>query len=498
MHLLRSPDLLPALLSACVVFVGSVAQAQISIIKQGIVDERGTTIARDAPYGQAINGEAFQGQALTSFNGYEYAVYWATDKVTAPAAHVAVARRELPDGSWQVIDLVGSPFRNGVRKGTQEPFDAHNTCSIGICPKDGSIHIAYDLHNNPLRYRVTAPGVASTPGTSKWDESFFQPERDELVPGQPVQQVCYPYFARTPAGDLQLFVRRGGSGDGSWWLWNYSGTSHAWTSGWQYDDGSAGAYDRYKKPSPKRSSYPNGWTYGPDGKLHSLFVWRESGQSPGAVNHDISYIYSEDGGITWKNNAGQTVGDHGKNLLVSLLSPGIVVVPTTAYESLMNSQGQAVDSAGRIHTVMYHLDPTKHETVTPGRAWQLINCSYFHHWRDAGGVWHTNTIPAPVGSRPQLVFDRNDNAYAVFTNGKSQGIYAADRNLVIARASAASQWSDWKVVATVPGLFHTEPMLDQDRMRTDSVLSVVVQQSPEKDCQPTRIRVIDFAIDSGH
>ncbi|MGN6726867.1 MAG: BNR repeat-containing protein [Tepidisphaeraceae bacterium] len=468
--------------------------APLRLVADTVVDQRATTIAGDAPYGRAINGEAFQGQALTSFNGYEYAIYWVTDAATAPAAHVAVARRKLPDGAWQVADLAASIFKNGVRKGTHEPFDAHNTCSIGICPADGTIHVAYDHHNNPLRYRASVLGAAARPASMRWDESLFAVERDELVAGQPISAVCYPYFERTPAGNLQLFVRRGGSGDGSWWVWNYDGAKHAWVDGWQYDDGRAGAYDQYAKPSPRRSSYPNAWTYGPDGKLHSVFVWREAGQSPGAVNHDVSYIYSEDNGVTWKNNAGQVVGDHHRGLLVGLLSPGLVVVPTTAYESLMNTQAQAVDSAGRIHSVMYHLDPTKHQPTPVGRSWQLINCSYFHHWRDESGVWHVTALPASVGSRPQMAFDRDDNAYVVFTNGKSQGIYATDRDLVIASASAASKWSDWTIVATVKGPFHSEPLIDQARMRAEGILSIVIQQSPTRDLQPTPLHVLDFAM----
>lgn len=470
--------------------LAATARADLSPVSNTVVDERATTIAGNAPYGRAINGESFQGQALTSFGGFQYAIYWVTD--TAPAAHVAVARRKLPGGPWQVVDLVDSPFKNGVRKGTtDEPFDAHNTCSIGICPSDGSIHIAYDHHNNPLRYRITAPGAATA---DRWDPSIFQSERSELAPGQPVTKVCYPYFERTPEGDMQLFIRRGGSGDGSWWVWNYSGKAHAWTDGWQYDDGTAGAYYGYEKPSPVRSSYPNAWTYGPGGKLHSAFVWRESGQSPGAVNHDINYIYSEDRGRTWKNNAGEVVGDRAKGTLVTLDSPGIAAIPTTAYESLMNTQAQAVDSAGRVHLLMYHLDSNKKVPTTQPRAWQLPQCSYFHHWRDGEGNWHTTALPMPVGTRPQMAFDKADNAYAVFANGPSQGIYGADRDLVLATATAATEWSDWKVLATVTGPFHTEPLIDIARVRSDGVLSVVMQESPKQDRAPTRLRVIDFSL----
>lgn len=471
--------------------------ADIELLRNTVVDVRGTTMAPDATYGQAINGLSFQGQALTSFKGYQYTIYYVTPAATAPQAHVAVARRKLPDGAWQVIDLTDSVFKNGVRKGTKEPFDAHNTASIGICPNDGTIHIAYDHHVNPLRYRRTAPRVATHPEAAKWDASIFAPERSDLIEGQPINSVSYPDFQRTPAGDLQLFMRRGGSGRGSWWVWTYDAITNAWTNGWAYDDGFVGTYTGFTPPSHRRCAYPNGYTYGPDGKLHVTFVWREGGGSgANGVNHDICYAWSEDNGRSWKNNAGQVIGDQnapGGPWRFSLASPGLTVIPASQWDSMINTQGQAVDSAGRIHVLMYRLDHAKSKPNPGGPVWRTEDCSYFHSWRDEQGVWQETALPAVVGTRPKLLFDKNDNAYALFTNGPTPGLRAIDRQLVLATATKAGQWKDWKVATTVPGPFINEPLVDHDLIQT-GVLSVFMQDAPTGKMQNTAIRVLDYAV----
>ncbi|MGN6728058.1 MAG: BNR repeat-containing protein [Tepidisphaeraceae bacterium] len=484
---------------------GIAAAADVQLVRNTVVDPRGTTMAKDATYGEAINGLSFQGHAITSFKGYQYAVFYVTDAVTTPQAHVAISRRKLPDGAWQTIDLRDSVFKNGVRKGTNEPFDAHNVASIGICPADGTLHLAYDHHNHTLRYRVTKPGVASDPDHTTWDASLFEPERSSLVHGQAVTQVSYPDFEQTPSGGLQMFMRRGGSGHGSWWLWNYDPSDHQWKSGWQYDDGMVGAYDAFSPPSLTRCAYPNGYTYGRDGKLHISFTWREGGGAPSqganGCNHDICYVYSTDGGRSWKNNSGQTVGDQdaaGGPTRFNLTSPGLTVVPVTQLESMINEQAQAVDGAGQMHILMYRLDPMKGNPYAGAPVWRTEDCSYFHTWRSPDGTWKESKIPAVVGTRPKLAFDRNDDAYAVFTTGPTPGLRAVNRHLAIATASRASQWTDWKVVLTLPGALIGEPLLDTSLLQSDNTLSVFVQDTPTQDRQPTPVRVIDFAVGAKH
>ena len=475
-------------------------------VTESVIDPAGMTGPVGALYGRAFNGASFQFDGLTSFAGYQYTAYWAQDDAVAGPGkyHVGVGRRKLPDGPWETIRLRDSAMKNGLNK-DGKPWDAHNTISLGIAPGDGTIHLAYDHHNHPLRYRVTAPGAATKPEQTKWSADLFQAERATLDSDKPVTVVCYPSFIRAPDGNLLLTMRRGQSGDGGWWMFPYDAKTHAWHAGHQYDDGRNAVYAATTPPSAERCAYPNGWTFGPDGTLHLSYVYRENfGKDKGGngTNHDIFYVQSPDFGRTWKNSAGEVVSsidgksDGGKAVpkQFSLASPGLQVVELNQNSSLMNQQTQAVDSTGGFHMLLWHRDPAK--AKPPARPWTPEQSSYFHYRRSPEGIWKTTILPGNAGSRARLAFDAADNLYAVYTvpkqPAKPQGLRFDDGQLVIARATAAKQWSDWTILLTRPGPCLGEPTIDMPRLRTDSVLSVCVQDFPNADGQATPMRVLDL------
>ena len=483
----------------------SLTQAQLTLLNNAVIDTRGMVLAPGAPYGRNVNGLSFISDALTSLKGYQYSAYWAVSPEDGTAGHVAVARRKLPDGAWDVIDLKHSTFRNGMNAKTALPWDAHNVVSLGLCDGDGSLHVAYDHHNHTLRYRFTAPGVATDPEKIQWSADLFGPETSVLEKENgPVKTVSYPAFIEAPGGAMQLAFRRGQSGDGSWWLHDYDPSSHRWIRGWQYDNGSIGNWTGNLGPSGQRCAYPNGWSYGSDGILHLSFVYRENfGPKRGGngSNHDIHYVWSSDRGATWKNNAGAVISSRDSTEtavpeMFTVESPGLTIETLPQTSSLMNEQAQAVDSKGRIHLLMWHLDPAKADPADH-RVWQPDRSSYFHYWRDTTGEWKSSIIPGDVGIRPKLAFDRNDNAYAVYTlrtgaDEKTNGIYYEHGRLVIATAGAADQWNHWQVHEAAAGPFGTEPLLDNRLLKERGTLSVFVQDSPGPGLAPTAVRTLDF------
>lgn len=48
---------------------------------------------------------------------------------------------------------------------------------IGVAPSDGTIHLSFDHHDNELKYRVSQPGVASSPNSTNttWTAELFGP-----------------------------------------------------------------------------------------------------------------------------------------------------------------------------------------------------------------------------------------------------------------------------------------------------------------------------------
>jgi len=484
--------LLAVIASVWLVGASPLIAGQFSIMKMvdAVVDPSGYVASSSAPYGRAMNGNSFAAETITTFNGYQYSGYW---RYVDGSGQLAVARRAVGSSTWESFTL-GSSLVNG-------PNDAHNIVSLGINEIDATIHLAYDMHGHTLRYRRSNPGVAGA--EVAWNSLLFlSPETSQLQSGQSVGGVTYPMFVRTPTGELQLAFRVGASGQGSWWIYDYSGATHAWSNGHQIDDGFIGVYTGTTSTnSTSRNSYPNGFTYGSNGVLHSSFVWRES--ATGAANHDINYVYSEDGGQTWKNNAGEVVGSQTLGMRFNLTSPGLIVRPMAENQTLMNQQGQAVDNSSRLHAIMWHRDSAK--TPTLNNVWEPQESSYFHYWRDGLGNWHQNRIHGNVGSRPKIFFDAQDNAIAIYsvvsgggqlTGGSGSNLYFSDGDLVIAAATKATNWTDWKVIHTQTGPFVSEAQADARLMATDGRLSVIMQESPVGSLSQGRaIRSLDYSID---
>ena len=453
------------------------ALAAIKATKAGdsVVDNRALTIK--GGFGQCINGLSFQQDAVVSHKGCQYVAYYDSER------HVCLARRKLPAGQWRAIRFTDYDFKSN---------DAHNIISMGICPQDGTIHMAFDHHGHPLHYRASQAKVASEPENVIWDVSLFGPVTSELEPKKPIR-ITYPRFWQTPDGGLQFCYRRGGSGNGDRMLVDYDAAEGKWTGTRQIDSGK-GQFTDALGSSGSRCSYPNGYNYDSQGKLHTTWVWRESSQGS---NHDLMYAWSEDRGQTWLNNAGQRLPEPpGVN------SPGITVFDISRTYGLMNTHGQAVDSQGRVHIVMWHCSDESLEAAgsRPGEhRWGPPEARrYFHYRRDRRGRWHRTQIQGVSGSRPKIFMDSGDNAYMIYSHriplsGMADGHLLTRGQIVIAAAQARSAWDDWKVIHTENGPFVSEMLADSYRWKKDAILSIMAQESPKEPHEATPLRVLDFS-----
>ncbi len=234
--------------------------------------------------------------------------------------------------------------------------------------------------------------------------------------------------------------------------------------------------------------YLHGLTYGPSGRLHAAFTWREGNggvlcSSGGLANHDTGYVFSDDRGRTWRNNAGQLVGSTGGQL-VSVTSPGLVADPLDPNHGLINQESQAVDSTGALHVIISYVPGRFTQCVTSYAAQRKANGRTFHLSRASNGTWSKTEIPIPSGStqRSGLVFDRADNAYVVMPFGR------------IVAATRASGWTDWTTVFFQPGLgVFGEVDVDTARVASSGVLSVLYQRA-SSGTTPSPVRVADLQL----
>jgi rhamnogalacturonyl hydrolase YesR len=451
------------------------ATRTVGVKKTGdtVVDPAALTLPPMAAFGSTINGQAFQQDIIHTSAGWQYVAYYDGQR------NVCVARRKLPDGPWQVLRFSDYQFKSN---------DAHNVISLGICEKDGTIHLAFDHHVTTLHYRVSKPGVATNPESVTWDPSLFGPVHADLETGKPVK-VTYPRFWNTPDGGLQMHYRSGSSGNGDNMLVDYNPDTHAWFGTRQIDSGKGNFQDDLG-PSTHRNAYPNGYDYDSSGRLQATWVWRESASG---ANHDLLYDYSDDGGKTWFTDSGQPIAGP-----ASIDTPGLVVDSISRRSGLMNNQAQAIDSKNRIHVVMWSSSVQTPLDAKPDAIWGAPADRRFHHyWREAAGKWHDDVLPWVAGSRPRLFVDDNDNLLMIYNRPDTgetmeHGLYFTRGDLVIVAASAAKKWQDWHVVAQENGPFINEMLADPTRWKTEKVLSVVVQETPKDIGAPSPLHVIDY------
>jgi len=217
---------------------------------------------------------------------------------------------------------------------------------------------------------------------------------------------------------------------------------------------------------------------------------------------------------------------------VSILSEGIILGSATDYitpfvaggsstnideplglidrrQTLINQQGQTVDSAGGVHILMWSREDES--TYDSGDfAFDSSEAAYFHYYRDPDtGDWSRNQIPrvdpngnrVDVGSRGQIGFDSDGNAFAAYaspgvSNPNDSRNYLENGSLVIAGATLAGNYQDWTVLYNDTSVtFEGEPLIDQERLRRDGVLSVFLQETSNiTSLTGSNMHVFDFEV----
>lgn len=400
-------------------------------------------------FGSLPNGAAHAHDVLVGHMGWQYLGYWDAQR------RLAVARRDLSGtvaaGAWQVL-----AFDDYAIPGE----DAHNTVNIGICPNDGTLHLAFDHHGNDLNYRRSVPGLANDPANALWDVSSFGAVLDTLDPARGVvTKLTYPRFVPTPAGDIQLVYREFSSGDGRARLVDYDAVTGGWSNDRVFIERTGPHTDPLGGASASRNPYFNRIDYDDQGTLHATWTWRE--KAPVRYNRDICYAYSEDGGDVWFNGAHEQVADTSLGQAIDAATLGITGVELGAEWGLMNDQGHVVDARGNVHVVMYHKD-SPDTVVSYGNVW---NSHYRHYWLAADGQWRTSTLTT-MGNRPKLFAD---------SNGTLVLAYVAAGDMRIDVASEGADHLDWSTVYSGTTSYGSSFQGDLARFRAESVLDGAFQ-----------------------
>ncbi|QCT04044.1 Dockerin type 1 [Paenibacillus algicola] len=448
------------------VSVQAVTGVSVVKINDQVIDTQGHNFS-SGKYGLYINSAIHAQDMMVTHNNYQYAVYYS--KESNGKSYVNLARRKLsPKSGWSVITFTDYNFTSN---------DTHNTAVIGISRADGTIHLAFDHHNNDLHYRVSQRGVANNPESVVWSTNLFGPVTSQLIPGQTETKVTYPRFIDVPNGNLQFIRRSGGSGDGDTILYTYNGNStHSWKK-----NGIIISSEGNYNGSTSRNAYLDRPQYF-NNKLYLTWVWREA---PDAMtNHDIMFAYSEDYGATWKNNSGTVVATTESDPM-KVSTAGLKVRTINQNHGLMNHGYSYVDDKGRVHVVTSHAPEGNPNYST----WELAraDAKYTHYWRGTDKVWRKNVMNSvPLGSRSQIVFDSNNTGLMIFNQGN---------RVKIAAATEANNWNDWGLIYTNNAMYSQSPSLDFQRWKTEGILSLLTQEIPATTGAASEIHEYDFRIE---
>jgi hypothetical protein len=282
-----------------------------------------------------------------------------------------------------------------------------------------------------------------------------------------VTLVTYPRFVTEPDGNKMLFEARiGSSGSGDEYLWEYDGATHAWTSLGMFVNGTLDSINAY----PHGLSYTRGGT-----RLHMSWCWRETPDA--STNHDLYYIYSDDHGRTWKNNAGTAVATSGSSY-VTKNSSGIKVWTINQNRGLINQEHMAVDGTGRVHVLLSHMPDAQADDATFDSA--RTKSQFFDYWRSTTGTWTRVAmgLSSIASFRGKLAIASSNNVYAVLPD------------LRIAAATATSNFATWTVLdSTDSGRFFSDPLIDTARLVLEDKLTVFYPQKSS-----ANIYVLDYTI----
>jgi len=396
----------------------------------------------------SVNAVVFRKNSLVTHGDQQYIAFY------DPQANVVLGKRQLGSDAWE---LKTTPYKGNA-------LDAHNSISLMV-DGAGTLHLAWDHHNNPLRYaRGVRPGALEL--------------TDKLpMTGQNERSVSYPEFYRQPDGGLLFFYRDGGSGRGNLVINRYDTATQAWTR----------LHSNVISGEGRRNAY---WQAFLDhqGTLHLSWVWRESPDV--ASNHDMAYARSRDGGRSWETSQGQPY-----TLPITEASAEVAArIPQNS--ELINQTSMSADRDGNPYIASYwrragSMVPQYQIVYRSGDAWKELELGFRRMPFSLSGVG-TKAIPI---ARPQIMVDlqaRSPTAVLVFRDEERGG------RVSVARITDfdAGRWEVRDLTSDAVGAW--EPSFDTELWRTRGELNLFLQAVQQVDGEgaanvpPSKVRVLQW------
>jgi len=410
--------------------------------------------------GNTVNTVIFRHHGLLTHKGLQFTAFYVNEQT------LRFVCRRLDDDDISHYDLIDE----------YNLLDAHNSISLGVDRK-GYLHACFDHHASRLRYRRSLKPL----NIGGWTA-------DQPMTGDHEEKVTYPTFI-LPRGEspLTLLYRDGTHNRGSARLKYYDEANCKWKD----------------KPTPILSGadqkpwtsnpYWNHPAIGTDGSLHLSFVWRTGvlGEEERVNNINIGYAWTPDNGHHWYTLQGQPYQ--------------VPITPTTAEtiwpvppgSNLINQCSMALDSFNRPHIVFYANDaegvPQYQHLWFDGKKWrqQLLSQRTQVFNLQGGG-----TLKIPI-SRPEIVIDREDNAYVIYRGDLSDNQITVQ--VLLKPHYFCEEFS--KHSLDPENLGHGEPVIDRTLWCSEQRLVLLLQRNQQPDgdlsheAEKSQVRLVEIAFE---
>jgi hypothetical protein len=203
--------------------------------------------------------------ALYTHKNRQYIAYYNANR------NLVVGQRNLNENNFDLHIMPPTSYETAGGTSTVLKWDSHNYLTLAL-DKDGFIHLAGNMHANPITYFKS----------TKANDISTLVQKMKMV-GANEKKCTYPKFMHTKNRELIFHYRDGGSGNGNEIYNLYSCQTKSWSRmiDVPLTDGQG-----------KMNAYQSEPTILEDNFYHVYWVWRDSPDC--STNHDLSYMKSPD------------------------------------------------------------------------------------------------------------------------------------------------------------------------------------------------------------
>ena len=231
------------------------SQAAVTLLEESTITNQGLYFwypneAKAFHYAPNISP---RGDCVVVMNGY---VFFGWYKGGMTNRKLMLSRKRIGGGNWVSVEF---PHQNTFIENTRFG-DSHRTIAVSVSEKDGTVHLLFDHHNDPLNYIISKPQIAFAPDEVFSQLSSYEAKRGYFAEGEDVR-ITYPNLVENDQGDVVVHYRKGSAVGGNEMVHVYNGEK--WTKAKQVTRGGGIPYvaEQDKNYAYGKAAFGNGDIY---------------------------------------------------------------------------------------------------------------------------------------------------------------------------------------------------------------------------------------------